>query len=210
MQPRCPYPPTHILNQLLAQLRPDPPDVPGIDFVDALPSAGVVERLGTDQLLAQLQPLRRRPRGRVHAIGDRADRDLRGIEGRPEAVEHRPAHLAVQQRYAVGTLGQSQSHVGHVEGGGIILRAQRDDAIHWHAGQQGGISGFPEVPAHQVHGESVDARRNRCVRGEYGTGSHHGQGRFDIEPLLFDVFPDALQPQESRMPFVGVEHLGRR
>ncbi|SHV32735.1 Uncharacterised protein [Mycobacteroides abscessus subsp. abscessus] len=71
--------------------------MPGIDFVDPLPSAGVVERLGTDQLLAQLQPLWRRPRGRVHTIGDRADGNLRGIEGRPEAVEHRPAHLAVQQ-----------------------------------------------------------------------------------------------------------------
>ena len=115
----------------------------------------------------------------------------------------------MQERHTVGALRQPQPHMSHVERGGVVLRAQGDDAVHRHTGQQRGITGFPEVSTHQVHGETVDSGGNRCVRGEHGAGPDHCQGRFHVQSMLPDVLANALEPQEPGVTLIGVEHLGR-
>ena len=63
----------------------------------------------------QAQDLGGDPGRAVHAVGDRADRHLRGVEARPQAGEHLPADLAVQGADAVDPLRQPHAHDGHVE-----------------------------------------------------------------------------------------------
>ena len=57
----------------------------------------------------------RGPRAAVDAVGDRADRHLVDAEVGPQALEHLPAHGAVQAGDAVRAGGQAQAHDGHVE-----------------------------------------------------------------------------------------------
>ena len=71
--------------------------------------------------------------GRVHAVGDRADRHVGLVEGRPEAVEHAAADVAVQLGDAVGALGQPEAHHRHVEhrrvAALVVLGAEREDPL---------------------------------------------------------------------------------
>ena len=93
LQPRAAQPRPDILDQQRPQLRADPPQMTRVDLLHPQPDAGVAERVRSGQLAAQLQPLRRRPGTGVHAVGDRPDRHLVGVESRPQLVEHGPAHL---------------------------------------------------------------------------------------------------------------------
>jgi hypothetical protein len=142
----------------------------------------------------------------VHAIGDRADGHLAGVEARPQAGEHLPAHLAVQHRHAVDALGQPHAHHGHVEHVGVAARvglgAEREDPL----GRQQRVVG--EVLGDQAALKPVDARGDRGVRGEHRARPADLQGLVEAEPLL-GVLPDALQAEEAGVALVGVEDLGR-
>ena len=109
---------------------------------------GEVEDLATD------------PGRGVHAVGDRGDRHLGLVERRPQAVEHLPAHVAVQLRDAVGALAQTEAHHGHVEhrrvAAGVVLGAQGEDPVDRYAGQR---AGRPEVLLDRARGRSGRCRR---------------------------------------------------
>jgi len=141
----------------------------------------------------------------VHAVGDRADGHLTGVEARPQAREHLPADLAVQQRDPVDPLGQPHAHDGHVEHLGVAarvgLRAQREHPVD---GQQRVVV---KVLPDQLATEPVDARRDRRVGGEHRAGPAHLDGLLEAQPAL-GVLADPLQAEEPGVPLVGVEHLG--
>ena len=143
----------------------------------------------------------------MHAVGDRTDGHLAGVEPRPQPGEHLPAHPAVQLRDAVDPLGQAHAHDGHVEhvgvAAGVGLRPQREHPVD---GQQRIVG---EVPPHQVAIEPVDARGDGSMRGEHGAGPAHLEGFGEAQALL-DVLADPLQAEEPGVALVGVEHLGRR
>jgi hypothetical protein len=136
-----------------AQLRPDPPQVSGIDPLEPLPHRGFAGRVRPGELAAQFQPLGRGPGRRVHAVGDRTDRHLAGVEAGPQLVEHVAADAAVQQRDPVRPLRQPQPHVRHVEHRRVVLGAEGDDPGQRHPGQQLGPARVTEVPLHHLDGE---------------------------------------------------------
>ena len=69
----------------------------------------------------------------MHAVGDGPDGHLGLVEARPQFVEHAAADLAVQQRDAVGALGQAEAHDGHVEdrrvAALVVLGAEREEVL---------------------------------------------------------------------------------
>ncbi len=148
----------------------------------------------------------------MHAVGDRADRDLGLLEAGPQAGEHLPADLAVQLAHAVDPLGQPHAHHGHVEhvrvATGVGLGAEREHSLHIQLGDRqlrvGGV--LAEVALDEVAGEAVDARRDRRVSGEHGAGPDRLQRLVEAQALA-DVGADALQAEEAGVPLVGVEHL---
>ena len=158
------------------------------------------------RLAAAARDLARLPRVAVHAVGDRADRHLVGVEAVPEAAEHAARHRAVQLRHPVGALGQAQAHVRHVEHVRVVLRAEREHAVGRHAGQQVRV----EVVADHVDREAVDARGHRRVRGEHGARPHGRQRLVEREARARAQLADALQAQVARVALVGVEDLGLR
>ena len=101
------------------------------------PCASLVIR-GADVPLPQLEHPAVDPGRGVHAVRDRGDRHLVGVEARPQAVEHLPADHAVQLGDAVGPLRQPQPHDRHVEhrrvAAGVVLGAEREDPLDRHAG----------------------------------------------------------------------------
>ena len=103
-------------------------------------SSGSSLSVSAPSLFGQLEHLATHPGGGVHAVGDRRDRHLGLVEGRPEAVEHAAADLAVQQRDAVGALGQTETHHGHVEHAAVaalvVLGAEAQDPVGRHAGDR--------------------------------------------------------------------------
>ena len=150
------------------------------------------------------------PRLAVHAVGHRADRHLDGVEAAPQGAEHAPRHGAVQLRDAVRPLGQSQTHVSHVEHARVVLGAEGEHARGRDAGQQRlRLRGVVEVVAHHVEREPVDAGGHGRVRGEDRARAHHGQRFVEVEPLGVLQLPDALQAQVARVSLVRVEHGGR-
>ena len=141
---------------------------------------------------AEVRDLARDPGGRVHAVGDRTDRHLPGVETRPEAGEHLPADLAVQHGHAVDPLREAHAHDGHVEhvvvAARVGLRAEREHPLHRQPGPCG-VSG--EVPFDQLAREAVDARGYRSVRREYGARTGQLKRLVEREPGGH-VLPDPL------------------
>ena len=180
-----------------------------------LPHGGRAGQVAAGQLPAELEPLRRRPGRRVHAVGDRADRHFRRVEAGPQLVEHLPADPAVQQRDPVGALREPQAHMGHVEFRRVVFGPERDDAVQRNAGQQPRGSArraalaAAEVALHHLHRKPVDACGDRGMRGEHGGRPHHGQRGVEIEPGV-DQLADPLDAEEAGVTLVHVEHLGRR
>ena len=90
----------------------------------------------------QLDDLAGDPGRGVHAVGDRADRHLGLVEGRPQAVEHAAADVAVQLGDAVGALREPEAHHRHVEDGGVaalvVLGAERAGSARRDAGGRAG------------------------------------------------------------------------
>ncbi len=155
--------------------------------------------------------LRRHPRGRVHAVGDRGDRHLRLVEGRPQPVEHAAADVAVQLRDAVGALRQPEAHHRHVEDAGVspvvVLRAERQHLVHRHAGRRAVVA---EVLLDQRPREPVDPRRDRRMRREDRRGASRLQGGREVDVAVRGELANPLHPEEAGMALVGVEHLRLR
>ena len=143
----------------------------------------------------------------MHTVGDGSDRHLRRVEPRPQPGEHVAAHVAVQQRHPVGTFGQPETHVRHVEHRRICFATEVDDSLDGDPRQQHRLLPRPEITPHQIRRKPVDPRRHRSMRGEHRPGPHRSQRGVEIEPPVRHQFPNALHTQEPRMPLVGVEHL---
>ena len=150
----------------------------------------------------------------MHAVGDRADRHLGLVEGRPEAVKHVAADVAVQPRDAVGALREPEPHHRHVEDGrvaaGVVLGAEGEQLVDRHAGRGAVLA---EVLLHEGPREPVDAGRHGGVRREdRGRAAHLERGvPVDLRAaLLHGELADPLDAEEARVALVGVEHLGRR
>ena len=122
---------------------------------------GVGVRAGPDAVGAgQVEDLAGHPGRGVHAVGDRGDRPLVGVELRPQAAEHAAADHAVQLRDAVGALREPEAHHRHVEHGRVaavvVLGAEGEDPLDRDAGA--GVVAA-EVLLDQVAREAVDAGR---------------------------------------------------
>ena len=165
---------------------------------------------GTDAVGAgEVEDLAGHPGRGVHAVGDRGDRALVGVELRPEAAEHAAADHAVQLRDAVGALREPEAHHGHVEHGRVaalvVLGAELQDAVDGDAGA--GVVAA-EVLRDEVAREAVDARGDGGVRREDGAGARDLEGRVEAEPGVLGELTDALEAEEAGVALVGVEHLG--
>ena len=150
----------------------------------------------------------------MHAVGDRPDRHLGLVEGRPQAVEHAAADVAVEQGHAVGALGQAEAHHRHVEhrrvATVVVLGAEREDPLD---GDAGGRAGLAEVLLDQRAREPVDARRHRRVGGEHGGRTADLERGVEVElrtTLLDGELADPLEAEEAGVALVGVEDLRRR
>ncbi|CAM5253664.1 hypothetical protein SBADM41S_06437 [Streptomyces badius] len=143
----------------------------------------------------------------VDPVGDGGDRDLGGVEARPEPGEHLPADRPVQGGDAVGALGEPEAHHRHVEqlrfAAGVGLGAERQDLLDGDAGQ---FALGAEVAGDERPVETVYAGGHRGVGGEDGPGPDHFQGGLEVESGG-DEFADALQTEEAGVALVGVEHL---
>ena len=143
----------------------------------------------------------------VHAVGDRGDRYLAGVEVRPQSLEHVPGHLAVQHRHAVGPLAEPEAHHRHVElarvAALVVLGAEGQHLVQRQVAECG------ELVDDQLAGEPVDAGGHRGMGGEHSPRPVVLQGRVEVHPPDH-VLADPLQAEESGVSFVGVEHLGCR
>ena len=128
----------------------------------------------------EVEDLAGHPGRGVHAVGDRGDRPLLGVELRPQPAEHAAADHAVQLRDAVGALREPEAHHRHVEHGRVaalvVLRAERQDPLDRDAGA--GVLAA-EVLRDQVPREPVDAGRHRGVGGEHRAGAGDLEGRLE-------------------------------
>ena len=158
-----------LLHELQAQLALGGPDGVARHGGEGLPRLLGVELVHVGVGARQLEDLAVDPGGAVHAVGDRGDRHLGVVEARPQAVEHLPAHDAVQLRDAVGALGEAQAHDGHVEHAGraalVGLGAELQQPLDGHALQRLRAA---EVQLDQRGVETVDAGGHRGVRREDG------------------------------------------
>ena len=173
---------------------------------------GSSESVSAPSFLASSKTSRADPGGRVHAVGDRRDRDLGLVEGRPQAVEHAAADLAVQQGDAVGALGETEAHHGHVEHAAVaalvVLGAEAQDSVGRHARHRALRA---EVLLDQVAREAVDARGNGRVRGEDRAGAGDLERGVEVEARAafgHGELADPLEPEEAGVALVGVEDLG--
>ncbi len=208
--PRGPQARSGIRHELLAQLSLDRPDGLVRDAADRLPAAPFLHEFGPDFARGEIAHLTCHPRGRVHPIGDGRDEHLIGIEARPQAGEHPPAHGAVQQAHAVGALRQPQTHHGHVEDTRVSvverLRAQFEDALDRHPRLSIVTA---EEALEELAGESIDSGRDRRVGREDRACAHRLERGVEVEPPD-DQLAHALEPKEPRVAFIGVEDLRSR
>ncbi|MDQ0707747.1 hypothetical protein QFZ52_000399 [Arthrobacter woluwensis] len=198
----------HIRHQLAAQLPAQGPERLIRHVVRQIPAAqglGLrsegVPRQGADAGV--------HPGGDVHAVRDGADRYFGFLEPRPEAREHAARDLAVQLGDAVGALGQSETHDGHVELAGIAavvaLPSEVQDPVHGDSGGQA----RPEEVLDLGQFEAVDSRRHRGVGGEDRRRPARGQGLVPAQTLARHELLDALDAEESRVALIRVEDLRR-
>ena len=166
--PRLLHPRAGVVDEALAQDPLGVPDLLAGDLVDDVEDQVRVVRVGVgagpDAVGAgEVEDLAGHPGRRVHAVGDRGDRTLVGVELRPEATEHAAADDAVQLGDAVGALREPEAHHGHVEHGRVaavvVLGAERQDPVDRDTGA--GVVAA-EVLRDEVAREAVDAGRDRA------------------------------------------------
>ena len=208
--PRRPQPGPDVLHQAGAQLPADGPQLGVVGAVDPAPPRGPVQ-VRAHRVEGQLRHARIDPGHDVHAVGDRADRHLVGVEARPQPLEHAPGDHAVQLGHPVGPLRQAQAHDRHVELGGVaavvVLGAQGQDLGRGHGR---GETRVEEVLDLRLL-EPVDARGHRGVGREHGGRAHRGQGlvpRHRLGPVRrVHELRDPLDAQEPGVALVAVEDL---
>ena len=196
-----------VVDKLLAQ---PPPQRPQLGIAHGI--RGPVARgrvVGAEAGCRERAHLGIGPGGGVHAVRDGGDGHVGRVEARPQRAEHVPADVAVQLRDAVGALREAQAHDGHVEGVGgaalVVFRAEREHVGDVDARQQLGR----EVALDERCLEAVDARRHGRVGREDGARAHDLERLGEAQPLG-DEPADALEPEEPRVPLVGVEDGGLR
>ena len=123
-----------VVDEALAQRALEVPQALAVDAVDQRPQGVGVVAVDVGAVLGgELEDLAGDPGRGVDAVGDRADRDLGLVEGRPQSVEHAARHVAVQLGDAVGALGEAEAHDGHVEDRGVaavvVLGAERQHPV---------------------------------------------------------------------------------
>ena len=135
---------------------------------------------------------RRRPCARVHAVGDRVDREVR---------EHALRHFAVLHRHAVHEAREAQRDVGHVE------RAARRRS----APPRAARSARRRAPREDIERELVVAGRHRRVRREHAAAADRlDVGLVELERLAAVELPlEQAERQQRRVAFVEVVDLGR-
>ena len=200
-----------VLDEVGPQLTLGGPQGRRRDLVDDVPHARVVGVGVGTVLRGQLEDSAAHPRRGVHAVGDRGDRHVRLVERRPQAVEHPAADLTVQERDAVGALGQAEAHHGHVEHAAVaavvVLGTEPEDPVDRYAADRALRA---EVLLHQLAREAVDAGRDRGVRGEHGAGAGDLERSVEVEVGAVvgqGQLADPLEPEEPGVALVGVEHL---
>ncbi len=212
--PGLPHPGAGVVDEPLAQ---DPLGVPDLlagdlvhDVEDQVRVVGVGVRAGPHAVGAgQVEDLAGDPGRGVHAVGDRGDRPLVGVELRPEATEHAAADDAVQLRDAVGALREPEAHHRHVEHGRVaavvLLGAEGQDPV-----DRDAVAGVvaAEVLRDEVEREAVDAGRDRGVRGEHRAGAGDLEGRLEGQAGVLGELADPLEAEEAGVALVGVEDLG--
>lgn len=144
--------------------QPLPQDTPHLPELGLRGTGDLAPALGAGELggvghdaLGQVLRLLSDPGARVHAIGDGGDRHLRGVEARPQALEHPPTDRTVQAAHPVDALRQPHAHDGHVEHGGIAARVVLDPELQHAVQRQPLDRGFlREVPFDELAREPVD------------------------------------------------------
>ena len=114
LAPRRGEPPARVLDELQAHAALDAPELGVARARRCAQSACSVSAVPSVDS-ASAEQRRVGPGRRVHAVRDRGDRHVVGVEARPEVAEHAPADLAVQLRDAVRALREPQAHHRHVE-----------------------------------------------------------------------------------------------
>ncbi len=144
----------------------------------------------------------------MHAVGDRGDRHLGGVEGAPQALEHLPGHLTVQQRDAVGALAEPEAHHRHVE----LARDRRPRS----PPPRGPAPGPAAARRSRRTGRRSGRRGNRSMPA--GTGvwvvktvpaRFRSSAVVEVQALRHEL-PDPLQAEEAGVALVGVEDLRAR
>ena len=192
--------PPHLVDEFRAQLLVCSPD-------RLVGQARVHLGRGVLVPVGEVPPRRGHPGRSVHAVRDRADGHIGGVETRPQVGEHLPTHRTVQLRHPVAALPEPKSHVRHVEHAGVRLVAEFG---HRRRGQPGQQAGFAvgvgvEVTGDEVGGETVDPGRHRGVGGEHVRGADHRFRGVEVEPAGHQL-ADAFHAEEARVSLVHVEH----
>ena len=131
LQPGLAQPCAHVVDQLGAQLRADPPDVTGVDLLQPLPYAAA-------RAAPRCEPASSRPSSSHSGAAQVGPCTPLVIEPIGTSAGSNPGHSSsnmlaadppVQLRHPVGALGQPQAHVGHVEHRRVVLGAEGEDPV---------------------------------------------------------------------------------
>ena len=191
----------------------DRPDLVVRDPVDAAPSPRAVASCPSGRCTSppsSSDPAVDPGRG-VHAVGDRGDRHLVGVEARPQAVEHLAADGAVQLGDAVGALRQPQAHHRHVEHRGV---AAGDSPRRRARGSS--RTGTPATALSPPKNVSIWSRPKRSMPA--GTGvcvvktvpaRTTSSASSNVRPSLVDQLADPLEAEEAGVTLVGVVDVRR-
>ena len=146
----------------------------------------------------------------MHAVGDRTDRHLVGVEPGPQVGEHLATDRAVQLRHPIGSLTEAKTHVRHVEDTRIRFIAEFENRARRQPRQQirRSVGSRIEVEAHEIVGEAVDSGGDGGVRREDRRRSDHGLRGIEVEPSGVDELADSLDTEEPRMALVHVKDGG--
>ena len=149
----------------------------------------------------------------MHAVGDRGDRHLGLVEGRPQPVEHPAADLAVQQRDAVGALGEPEAHHRHVEDAAVaarvVLGAEPQDPVDGYAGDRALRGRSTARPARAGTGRCPRAPGVCVVKTVPARVTSRAVSKSSAGPVLgHRQLADPLEAEEAGVALVGVEHLG--
>ena len=132
----------------------------------------------------------------MHAIGHAGDRDFVLGHARPYVFPQPAAHFAVEFAHAVGMTTQTQGENGHAKG---IVRiysrlTEGEEFVERNTELDCEIS---EIFSHHLARERIVSGRDWCVGGEYIGRGRHLHGSVEIQLLLRDQQPDALEGEEG-------------